>query len=67
MPQLNVVCSYNDKKTSVPSENISSTPVVEKRYLSRKKDECAVMLIQCKAGEQVFVDDIGCGCEPGGP
>lgn len=67
MPQLNVACSYNDKKTSGSSESISNTPVAEKKYLSRKKDECAVMLIQCKAGEQVFVDDIGCGCEPGGP
>jgi 2C-methyl-D-erythritol 2,4-cyclodiphosphate synthase len=79
---LVLVCSYNDKgitgagatpitpqQIPTPDTVSSTTPVGEipKRYVSRNKEECAVMLIKCRDDEQVFIDDVGCGCEAGGP
>jgi hypothetical protein len=81
-PEIVPLCSYTDPGTTIrdyPSATEPATSTVthptgtlptstgSKRYVSRSKEDCTVMLIRCREGEQVFVDDEGCGCEPAGP
>jgi hypothetical protein len=78
VPELKLICSYSENgKLSVSSTPIVDSTIkneiassflleIEKRYLSKSKDQCATMLIKCEEDERVFTDETGCGCESGG-
>ena len=56
-------CRAADGKVFV--EVIGDQPVEPvKRYVSQDVNQCKLMFFGCDQGEEVFYDNLGCGCQP---